>query len=229
MPGLIVKLVPNSGKLEARLKGPNITPGYWKNPEQTKAAFDEEGFYKIGDALKFADETDPRKGFVFDGRVAEDFKLVTGTWVSVGSIRAAVIEAFQPLVRDAVIAGHDKGEITALLVPDPELCRLASGLAASATPAEVYASPVLLAEIRRRLQALAKSNGSSSTRVERVMLLAETLSLDRGEVTDKGSINQRAVLAHRAGLVTALYAGGEDARVIHAAPARETQGTLHVY
>jgi feruloyl-CoA synthase len=213
-PGVDLKLVPNAGKLELRLKGANIMPGYWKQPELTKAAFDDEGFYRIGDALKFVDEKEPRKGFYFDGRVGEDFKLVTGTWVNTGGIRIAVISAFQPLARDAVIAGHDRGDVTAILIPDVEACRAAAALPASASLADIVAHPAIAAKLKSHLQALAKSGTGSSNRVARVMMLAEPLSLDSGEMTDKGSINQRAVLEKRSAYVTALYAGKPDSRVI---------------
>ena len=136
-PGVELKLVPNEGKLEARLRGPNITPGYWRQPEQTAAAFDEEGFYKIGDALKFADPDDPLKGLLFDGRIAEDFKLSTGTWVSVGPLRARFIDHFAPYVRDVVFAGPDRDDIAALVFPDIEACRRLAGLGAEATPADI--------------------------------------------------------------------------------------------
>ena len=123
LPGVELKLVPREGKLEARLKGANITPGYWRAPALTADAFDDEGFYKIGDALKFADPADPAKGLLFDGRLAEDFKLATGTWVSVGPLRAAFIAHFAPLVRDVVLAGPDRDEVTALVFPDLDACR----------------------------------------------------------------------------------------------------------
>jgi feruloyl-CoA synthase len=214
LPGCELKLVPNAGKLEARVRGPHITPGYWKLPHQTRDAFDEEGFYKLGDALKFVDAADPALGFLFDGRVAEDFKLTTGTWVSVGPLRAELIQAMAPLVRDCVIAGHDRGYISAILVPDLEPCRAASGLEATATPDQVYASPKLQALIKDRLAALAKGQGGSSTKVSRVVILGAPLSLDAGEITDKGSINQRAVLAARPALVEALYAAEPGRSII---------------
>jgi feruloyl-CoA synthase len=215
LPGIEVKLVPNSGKLEARIRGPNITPGYWKQPEQTKSAFDEEGFYKLGDALKFADANEPRKGFVFDGRVAEDFKLITGTWVSVGPLRGDLITALAPLIRDAVITGHDRDSIGALLIPDLDACKAVT----SAEPKALDTDPVLLAELRRRMETFAASSTGSSTMVARAMVMADALQIDAGEVTDKGSINQRAVLANRPALVEELYAKTPSARVI--LPARK--------
>jgi feruloyl-CoA synthase len=214
LPGVELKLVPNAGKLEARLRGPNITPGYWKQPDLTKAAFDEEGFYRLGDALKFVDPSDPSLGFLFDGRVAEDFKLTTGTWVSVGPLRTDVIQALAPLVRDVVIAGHDRGAIGALLVPELEACRKAAGLTATATPADVYAAPALLDAIKGRLQALAALQKGSSTRITRAAILTTQLSLDAGEITDKGSVNQRAVISNRGDLVDQLYAASPTANIV---------------
>lgn len=214
LPGVELKLVPNAGKLEARVRGANITPGYWRQPELTKAAFDEEGFYKLGDALKFVDEADPSLGFLFDGRVAEDFKLTTGTWVSVGTMRVEVIHALAPLVRDVVITGHDRGFAGALLVPELEPCRAAAGLDARATPDQVFASPALAAFIGAKLREHAAHHAGSSTRIGRAMLLTRPLSLDKGEITDKGSVNQRTVIANSQALVEALYAESLGAGVI---------------
>jgi feruloyl-CoA synthase len=214
MRGVEVKLVPNGGKLEARYKGPNITPGYWRRPDLTKEAFDEEGFYKMGDALRFEDESDPGKGLVFDGRLAEDFKLASGTWVSSGALRAQLIDHCAPLVRDAVIAGLNRDDIAALVFPDIEACRKLAGLAADAAPATVLSDPKLRDEFKKRLNALARLSTGSSTRICRVMLMAEPPSLDAGEATDKGSINQRAVLGRRAALVEELYADAPSTNVI---------------
>ena len=220
MPGVTVKLVPNSGKLEARLKGPNITPGYWKNPEQTASAFDDEGFYKLGDALKFADAADPSQGFVFDGRVAEDFKLSSGTWVSVGPLRADLTQHFAPLIRDAVIAGHDKASLGVLLIPEIELLRALSGSSPTATPAEICAHAAVVDRFAALLQSHAAKNTGGSTLVPRICLLHEVLSIDVGEVTDKGSVNQRAVIAHRSALVDDVFAESPSARVICLPPKR---------
>ena len=155
LPGVELKLVPREGKLEARLKGANITPGYWRAPELTAEAFDDEGFYKIGDALKFADPADPAKGLLFDGRLAEDFKLATGTWVSVGPLRAAFIAHFAPLVRDVVLAGADRDEVTALVFPDLDACRkLAPGLPADASGPVLLADPSVMAAFARLLDTL---------------------------------------------------------------------------
>jgi feruloyl-CoA synthase len=213
-PGVELKLVPNEGKLEARLKGPNITPGYWRRPDLTAESFDDEGYYKIGDALKFVDPADPGKGLLFDGRLAEDFKLASGTWVSAGALRAQFVDYCAPLVRDAVIAGADRDDLTVLVFPDIEACRKFAGHAADASVMTVLGDAKLREEFRHRLNALARHSTGSSTRIRRMMLMAEPPSLDNGEATDKGSINQRAVLTRRAALVEELYAGAASANVI---------------
>jgi len=214
MRGVELKLVPNGGKLEGRYKGPNITPGYWRRPDLTKDAFDDEGFYKMGDALRFEDASDPGKGLVFDGRLAEDFKLASGTWVSAGALRAQLIDCCAPLLRDAVICGLDRDDIAALVFPDIEACRKLTGLAADAPPAAVLTDAKLRDEFRKRLNALARQSTGGSTRICRLMLMAEPPSLDAGEATDKGSINQRAVLTRRAALVEELYAATPSPNVI---------------
>jgi len=215
LPGVELKLVPRDGKLEARLRGVNITPGYYKAPQLTAEAFDDEGFYKIGDAVKFADPADPSKGLLFDGRLAEDFKLATGTWVSVGPLRATFIAHFAPLVRDVVLAGPDRDDITALVFPDADACRkLAPDLAADAAVAVLLADQRVRAEFARLLDTLLQAGSGTSSRICRAILLAELPSLDIGEMTDKGSINQRAVLANRAALVEDLYADPPPPHVI---------------
>jgi feruloyl-CoA synthase len=216
-PGVELKLVPNSGKLEARLRGPHITPGYWRQEHHTRDAFDAEGFYKLGDALKFADPDDPGKGLLFDGRIAEDFKLSTGTWVSVGPLRARFIDYFAPLVRDVVFAGADRDDIGALVFPDIEACRKLAGLDAKATADDVVKAPGLRAKFAELLRAFAAGQGSSM-RVMRLILMAEPPSLDKAEMTDKGSINQRAVLASRAALAAQLYAEPPPETVIAMSP-----------
>jgi feruloyl-CoA synthase len=214
-PGVKLKLVPNEGKLEARLRGPHITPGYWRQDHLTREAFDEEGFYKLGDALKFVDPNDPGKGLLFDGRIAEDYKLSTGTWVSVGPLRARFIDLFAPYVRDVVFAGPDRDDIVALMIPDIEACRkLAPGLAPDASAAAVLDDARLRAKFADLLNKLAAASPGSSTRVMRAILMAEPPSMDKGEMTDKGSINQRAVLKSRAALVEELYATPLSARII---------------
>ncbi len=215
LPGLELKLVPSGGKLEARVKGPNITPGYWRAPDLSANAFDDEGFYKIGDAVKFADPADPSKGLLFDGRIAEDFKLATGTWVSVGPLRMALIAQCAPLVRDVVLAGADRDDVAALIFPDIGACRKhAPGLAADAPAEAVLADAGVRQAFAAHLAVLSDPERGSSARVRRAILLAEPPSLDVGEVTDKGSINQRAVLAHRAALVEDLYRNPPPANVI---------------
>jgi feruloyl-CoA synthase len=213
-PGVELKLVPNEGKLEARLRGPHITPGYWRQEHLTREAFDEEGFYKIGDALKFADDADPLKGLLFDGRIAEDFKLATGTWVSVGPLRARFIDFFAPYVRDVVFAGPDRDDIAALVFPDVEACRKLAGVGPDATPEAIVGDTKVRAKFAELLAQLAAMSRGSSTRVERAMLMAEPPSMDKSEATDKGSINQRAVLKNRTALVEELYATLPSRRVI---------------
>jgi feruloyl-CoA synthase len=213
-PGVTLKLVPNGGKLEARLKGPNVTPGYWRRPDLTAEAFDEDGFYRIGDALRLADPGDPSKGLLFDGRLAEDFKLASGTWVSTGAVRAQVLDGFAPLLRDAAIAGADRDELAVLAFPDVDACRARADLGAGASPAAVLADAAVRAEFAGRLASLAARSTGSSNRVGRMLLMAEPPSLDAGEATDKGSINQRAVLTRRAALVEELYASPASANVI---------------
>jgi feruloyl-CoA synthase len=213
-PGVELKLVPNEGKLEARLRGPHITPGYWRQENLTREAFDAEGFYKLGDALKFADPADPGKGLLFDGRIAEDYKLSTGTWVSVGPLRARFIDHFAPYVRDVVLTGADRDDIGALVFPDIEACRTLSGLAADANPAAILGAQQTRTKFQSLLQSFAATSHGSSTRVARALLMAEPPSMDRGEMTDKGSINQRSVLKNRAALVELLYADPPPAEVI---------------
>ncbi len=220
VPGVEVKLVPNAGKLEARFRGPSITPGYWRQEDITRAAFDEEGFYKMGDALRFADPDDPQKGLIFDGRIAEDFKLATATWVDVGSLRMKLIQKGAPLVQDAVITGHERDYVGAMIFPAVNACReLCVGLASNAPPAQVLAHPA----VRRRFQAvldeLAALSSGSSNRIARALVLETPPSIDVGEITDKGSINQRAVLGCRAALVEDLY-GEKPGPDIFVAPER---------
>ena len=211
--GLTLKLVPHEGKYEARVKGPNVTPGYWRAPELTAKAFDEEGFYRLGDTFTFADPADPARGLLFGGRLAEDFKLATGTWVHVGPLRAGVMEGLAPLARDVVIAGLDRPDIGLLIFPDTAACqRVLSHPAADA--AALIRDPGVIGEFRRRLARLATAATGSSNRVVRALLLAEPPSLDAGEVTDKGSLNQRAVLARRAASVETLYAAPSAPDVI---------------
>jgi feruloyl-CoA synthase len=214
VPGVELKLVPSEGKLEARVKGPNITPGYWRQPELTAEAFDEEGYYRLGDAVRFEDPTNPGKGLLFDGRIAEDFKLATGTWVSVGPLRARFLGHFAPLAKEVAIAGADLDDIRVLVFPDLDACRGLAPDLAQASAADIVADPRVRAELQRRLATFAAAATGSSNRVVALILIADLPSLDAGEITDKGSINQRAVLRCRATLVADLYATPLPARVI---------------
>jgi feruloyl-CoA synthase len=202
--GLELKLVDIDGKTEVRYRGPNITPGYRRAPEQTVESFDEEGFFRTGDAVVWINPDNPHLGLRFDGRIAEDFKLATGTFVSVGPLRARIIAEGAPHVQDAVITGLNLNEVGALIFPSPTVRALA-GLAPDAPLAEVLAAAPVRTHFQTVLNTLAGSATGSASRVARLALLAEPPSLDLGEVTDKGSINQRAVLRHRAALVNALH------------------------
>jgi feruloyl-CoA synthase len=214
VPGNEAKLAPNNGKLEVRAKGPNVTPGYWRQPDMTKAAFDEEGFYKLGDALKPADPNDLHAGFDFDGRIAEDFKLASGTWVSVGPLRARFIAACAPLVRDVVIAGINRDEIAALVVLDLDGCRLINPTLPVDDVKAAAANPLVREAFGERFATFLSTATGTSTRITRAILFDAPLSIDRGEVTDKGSINQRAVLDHRKAMIEELYATNPPDRVI---------------
>jgi feruloyl-CoA synthase len=214
VPGNEAKLAPVNGKLEVRARGPNVTPGYWRQPEVTAAAFDEEGFYKLGDALKPADPDDLTAGFDFDGRIAEDFKLASGTWVSVGPLRARFIAACAPLVRDVVIAGINCDEVSAIVVLDLDGCRLINATLPYGDIAVAAADPLVREAFRDRFTKFAGQATGSSNRITRAVLLASPLLIDRGEVTDKGSINQRAVLENRTALIEALYADKPSAEII---------------
>ena len=208
------KLIPNNGKLEVRAKGPNVTPGYWRQPELTAKAFDEEGFYIFGDAIKPVDPDDFHAGFDFDGRISEDFKLGSGTWVSVGPLRARLVGACAPLVRDVVIAGINRDELSALVILDLDGCRVINPALPSGDLAAAASDPIIRQAFAERLNTFAAEATGSSTRITRAVLLDTPLSIDRGEVTDKGSINQRAVLEHRAALIEALYAPSPEPHII---------------
>lgn len=214
-PGMEVKLAPCGDKLEVRYRGPSVTPGYWKSPEETASMFDDEGFFCSGDAVKWLDPAQPHLGFVFDGRVAEDFKLYTGTWVSVGPLRGRVMHEGAPYVQDVVIAGHDRADIGLLVIPNLAQCRLLAGLPEASGAAEVLAAHPVRSYFQDLVDRLWRQGSGSATRVVRAVLLAQPPSIDRGEITDKGSINQRAVLTHRAPLVELLYAGTDPA-IFHA-------------
>ena len=206
VPGVEVKLVPSDDKVEIRFRGPNVMPGYWRLPEQTAAAFDEEGFYRTGDAVKWISPADPQRGLLFDGRTAEDFKLATGTFVSVGPLRSRIVLAGDPCVQDAVLTGINRNDLGALIIPRPDACRqLATGLPPTAPLAEVLRHPAVRAFFQSLANRLWQEATGSATRIARWFVLADPPSIDLGEITDKGSINQRAVLQHRATLVEALY------------------------
>jgi feruloyl-CoA synthase len=204
-PGMELKLVPVDGKTEVRYKGPNITPGYWRNPEATRESFDDEGFFCTGDAVLWIDDQDPHKGLKFDGRIAEDFKLATGTFVSVGPLRAKIIAAGAPYTQDAVITGLNRNEVGALIFATSAVRKLAAHLPADAPLKEVLESAAVQDHFQQVLDALAKQATGSANRVARLHLMHESPSIDKGEVTDKGSINQRAVLKHRDALVQAFH------------------------
>ena len=208
-PGTAIKMVPNGAKMELRIKGPNITPGYWRAETVTRDAFDEDGFYKIGDAGRLADDANPAAGIVFDGRVAEDFKLTSGTWVHVGQLRLQAIASAAPVIQDAVVTGHDLDVAGLLAFASPAGCKaLCPDLPADTPLKDLIRQPA----VRQRLIAgLNRHNDefpANSTRIARVLLMAEPPNIDKGEITDKGYINQRAVLESRAGVVEELYGNG---------------------
>jgi len=203
-PGLELKLVDMGGKTEVRYRGPNITPGYWRNNEETKGAFDDEGFFCTGDAVKWIDETDVHLGLKFDGRIAEDFKLATGTFVSVGPLRGKIIAAGAPYVQDVVLTGINLKEVGAMVFPTPAV-RALSGLAPDAPLADILSSELVLAHFQNLINELSKTATGSANRIARMCLLSEPPTIDKGEITDKGSINQRSVLTHRADTVAALH------------------------
>lgn len=214
LPGVTLKLVPNGQKLEVRVKGPTVTPGYLNRPDLTEAAFDEEGFYKLGDAAKFVDPYEAAKGLIFDGRVTEDFKLSSGTWVSVGTLRAEVISAVSPLIQDCVIAGLDKEYIAVLAWPNMQAAREICSDPTLKTPDEILRAQAIVDFVRDRLGKHNKGAGGSSGKVARIMLMTEPPSIDGHEITDKGYVNQRATLERRARLVEDLYAKSPPQDVI---------------
>jgi feruloyl-CoA synthase len=207
LPGITLKLVPNGTKLEVRVKGPTVTPGYLNRDDLTRKAFDEEGYYSLGDAARFIDDNDHEKGLVFDGRVTEDFKLDSGTWVSVGTLRAQAVSAASPLVFDCVVCGQDKPFVALLAWPNAQA---ALALTGKSSLEEAIADPKLRDAIREKFAAHNKAQAGSSSRIKRVLLMAEPPSIDGHEITDKGYVNQRATLERRKALVDALYAGGPE-------------------
>jgi feruloyl-CoA synthase len=215
VPGVEARLAPVAQKLEMRVRGPNVTPGYWRQDALTREAFDDDGFYRMGDAVRPIDRQALAKGLIFDGRIKEDFKLSTGTWVSVGPLRARIVAHFAPLVRDAVIAGHDRDDVGLLLVPDLDACRaLARDLPAEAPACAVIGHAAVRDCLRERLLTFAAAATGSASRPRRAIVLETPPSLDAGEVTDKGSLNQRAVLERRQALVDDLFADRPPAHVI---------------
>lgn len=217
LPGVEIKLQPTGSKLEVRVRGECIMPGYYRDEKKTKEAFDEEGFYKLGDAAKFVDPDDPTKGLVFDGRVVEDFKLASGVWVSAGPLRLAAIDAATPLIRDAVIAGLDEDYIAILAFPDLAACAELTGHEVGADPQAILSHPALAERLAEAFAIYNKKQRGSSTRIERVLLMHEPPSIDKSEITDKGYINQAAVLSARAADVARLYAKSPDEDIIIAA------------
>jgi feruloyl-CoA synthase len=223
MPGCELKLVPSGDRLEARVRGPNVTPGYYKRPDLTAACFDEEGFFKTGDAVRFVDPERPELGLLFDGRLGENFKLTTATWVHVGALRLKAIAALAPVAQDVVVTGHGRDEVGLLIVPELAACRTLGGLPDGATPADVLGHPTVRRQVTLGLRALAQTGGGSSTYATRALLLEQPLSIDTGELTDKGYVNQRAVLTRHQALVDRLYATPLDESVIILPEPRDTK------
>ena len=203
--GMDIKLVPDGDKMEARYKAPNVTKGYWRNDEATKNAFDEDGYYKTGDAVKFLDENNPDKGLIFDGRIAEDFKLSTGTWVNVGVLKAKVISTGSPIIQDVVLAGLDKEYIGAILFLNADACRKLANLSVEISNKETFLHKEVGDFINNWLTEFNKTSMGSSTVIKKYVISLEPPSIDLGEITDKGSLNQRAVLKHRVDLVNKMY------------------------
>lgn len=204
--GLDVKLVPSGDKLEARYKGPNVMTGYWRNLMATQAAFDDEGYYKTGDAVRFVDERDPDQGLVFDGRISEDFKLSTGTWVNVGVLKGKIISSGSPLIQDVVLTGLDKDYVGAILFLNIDACRTLVAQSEQMTSQELLSCQEVHQQLATWLYAFNSQATGSSSKVERFEVALEPPSIDAGEITDKGSLNQRAILKRRADLVAKMYA-----------------------
>ena len=215
IPGVEAKLVPHGKKLEIRVRGPNVTPGYWRQPELTRRTFDQDGFYSFGDALRFVDPSDVNKGFEFDGRLSEDFKLASGTWVNAGALRGRILSHFAPFVRDLVITGHDRDEVGVMIFGDVDGCRaLCSGLERTSSAAEIFGHPNVRQRFQELLESFALHATGSSNRVTRGIVVQEPPSLDAGEITDKGSMNQRAVLERRVAILDQLYAPEPSPQVL---------------
>ena len=214
-PGCELKLVPVRSKLEMRVRGPNVTPGYFKRPDLTRESFDQDGFFRTGDAGRLADPEDPSRGVVFDGRTSEDFKLMSGTWVHVGLLRVSAVAAGAPVIQDAVITGQGREEIGLLVFPSLAGCRsLCPDLGPAAPLTEVLLRPEVRERLAEGLSAHNRAQPANSTRIARVLLMTEPPSIDANEITDKGYINQQAVLARRAALVERLYSAADEPDVI---------------
>jgi feruloyl-CoA synthase len=215
VPGIDLKLARVGEKLEGRVRGPSVTPGYWRDSGLTRDAFDEEGYYRLGDAFRLVDPCDPSRGLIFDGRLAEDFKLSSGTWVSVGPLRARFLARAAGFAQDVVIAGHDREFVAALIFPNFDACReLCLDLSPDAPAAAIVADPRVREAFRACIAELAAASTGGSTFVARAILLDRPPSIDAREITDKGSLNQKAVLQNRALLVEELYASEVSSRVI---------------
>jgi feruloyl-CoA synthase len=210
IPGTELKMLPNAGKLELRLRGPNITPGYLKHDDLTAEAFDEDGFYITGDAGKFADPDDASKGILFDGRIAEDFKLLTGSWVSTGVVRVGAISACTELIQDAVVTGHDRDFVGLLIIPNLAGAAKVAGESPATCSPEVCCHEKVRQKLCADLRSYNAVHPAASTRIVRVLFLLEPLDIDAGEITDKGYVNQRAVLERRHNLVLQLYSDDND-------------------
>jgi feruloyl-CoA synthase len=219
IPGFDLKFTPDGTKHEMRVRGPGVTPGYWRQPDVTAKAFDEEGYYRMGDAGRFVDPANVNAGLIFDGRVAENFKLLSGTWVNVGSLRVSVIAACVELIADVVIAGHNQDFISALIFPKLGACRELAGGEIDDRPWDYLTDPKVQDAIRASLANHNRNAGGSSNRIVRALILREPPSVDAGEITDKGYINQRAVLERRSKLVDTIYHGPPHAGVIDIDPA----------
>jgi feruloyl-CoA synthase len=203
VPGVDVKLVPTGNKLELRVRGPNIAPGYWRRPDLTQSMFDEEGFYKPGDAVRFADDSDPAKGLVFDGRTAEDFKLLNGTWVAVGALRVGAQAAASPVMLDAIVTGEGRDCVGLVAWLNAAGCKHVAGeegdLAAYARHPKVHS------HLRKAFADWNQVNTGATMRVARLLLLSDTPSIDANEITDKGYINQRVALENRKAEIDRLF------------------------
>ena len=215
VPGVELKLAPVGDRMEARLRGPSITPGYWRRPDLNGAAFDEEKYYRMGDAVAFLDPSDPEKGFLFDGRLNEDFKLSSGTWVRTSMLRTRLLAHFDGLLQDVVLAAPDRDYVAALLFPNLDACRkLCPCLKESATASEIISAQEVRSRFQQRLSSFVAKNPASSTHVQRAILLDSPPSLEAREITDKGTLNQAAVLKNRASLLQRLYEESTESQVL---------------